>query len=374
VHADNRSTSLGTDAAPIEHHFVGDDLRSVALFFLKTRRELEVFLDTISGGTWPGIADLSYHYSAPPRGVPYSWPVGEVHMADGYYRKRYVVMHETGHQVMWKAANYTTWSIALSAIQIHEGLYLRHGPEVLANEEHALIEGWAWYVAWLFTQDSPYLLGSLYDESGTPTALDWSANLGESSEGAFANALWQITRDLVIPPPPIPAGSAIIPEAWDGDVKATAQWINDPGAQQRWQSMIYEPLTDLSTISSKTTSAFVNRMRIRNPADWHRILKRLQDWNIQVEPVPVITSVSPSTGQLAGGDRITIGGTNFPAGCTVGLGGNAATNIDVRSSTEIRADTPAGAAAGPVDVTVKTNPALTTLNRIGRRTGGFTYA
>jgi PKD repeat protein len=80
---------------------------------------------------------------------------------------------------------------------------------------------------------------------------------------------------------------------------------------------------------------------------------------------PGITSVSPNTGSTAGGDAITISGTNFAAGATVTLGGVAAT-VGTVTATSISATTPAHA-AGAVDVVVTSNNQTTTL------TNGFTY-
>ena len=139
VYADNVLTSRGTDAVPVEFTFKGLE-HDVALYLLKTLRELHVFLRTISSGTWSGIADLNYDFGAL-AGVPYSWPVGEVNMSPQkpwwlpvpFYWDRETIIHETSHQVMWKEANYTTWSIGLSALQIHEGLYLTHGANLLTN-------------------------------------------------------------------------------------------------------------------------------------------------------------------------------------------------------------------------------------------------
>ncbi|MGC1450097.1 MAG: IPT/TIG domain-containing protein [Candidatus Sulfotelmatobacter sp.] len=67
-----------------------------------------------------------------------------------------------------------------------------------------------------------------------------------------------------------------------------------------------------------------------------------------------VTSVSPTSGGTAGGTKVTIGGSGFQSGATVAFGGNAATNVNVVSTTSITATTPAHA-AGPVSVRV-TNP------------------
>ena len=81
---------------------------------------------------------------------------------------------------------------------------------------------------------------------------------------------------------------------------------------------------------------------------------------------PTVTSVSPSTGPIAGGTAVTITGTNFATGATVTIGGTAATNVVVVSGTQITATTPAGS-AGAATVTVTVN------GQSGSLTNGFTY-
>ena len=82
---------------------------------------------------------------------------------------------------------------------------------------------------------------------------------------------------------------------------------------------------------------------------------------------PTVTSVSPSTGAVAGGTAVTITGTNFAAGATVTFGGTAATNVVVSNSTTITATTPAHA-AGAVPVAVTNSNGLG-----GSLASGFTY-
>ncbi|MDQ6802633.1 MAG: IPT/TIG domain-containing protein [Acidobacteriota bacterium] len=87
---------------------------------------------------------------------------------------------------------------------------------------------------------------------------------------------------------------------------------------------------------------------------------------------PSVTSISPNTGSTAGGTVVNINGTGFQTGATVTIGGIAATDVSVVSSTTITAKTPIGPAtqqAGqPRDVVV-TNPDGTTATL----TRGFTY-
>jgi plastocyanin len=85
-----------------------------------------------------------------------------------------------------------------------------------------------------------------------------------------------------------------------------------------------------------------------------------------------VTSITPNTGSTAGGTVVNISGTGFQTGATVTIGGFAATNVNVVSSTSITAKTPLGPAtqqAGqPRDVVV-TNPDGTSATL----TNGFTY-
>ncbi|MGX0962453.1 hypothetical protein AB7M63_002902 [Bradyrhizobium japonicum] len=71
-------------------------------------------------------------------------------------------------------------------------------------------------------------------------------------------------------------------------------------------------------------------------------------------PSPTVTSISPTSGPLAGGTSVVITGTNFTG--TTGAGGvkfgaTNATSYTVNSNTQITATAPAGS-AGTVDVTV----------------------
>ena len=68
--------------------------------------------------------------------------------------------------------------------------------------------------------------------------------------------------------------------------------------------------------------------------------------------VPSVTSVSPTSGPTTGGTTVTINGTGFTGATGVSFGGTAAT-FSVKSSSQISATAPAGA-AGTVDITVTT--------------------
>src|SRR5581483_9257501 len=75
-------------------------------------------------------------------------------------------------------------------------------------------------------------------------------------------------------------------------------------------------------------------------------------------PAPTVTNVNPNSGPQAGGNTVTITGTNFQNATQVAFGGKNALSFTVVSRTEITATVPSG--TGTVDVTV-TTPAGTSL-------------
>jgi chitodextrinase len=83
---------------------------------------------------------------------------------------------------------------------------------------------------------------------------------------------------------------------------------------------------------------------------------------------PTVTSVSPSSGSMAGATQVIVTGTGFVAGDTVTFGGATATGVTVNSATQITATTPSGA-IGAVVVTV-TSPD----EKAGFLDNAYTYA
>jgi alpha-tubulin suppressor-like RCC1 family protein len=70
------------------------------------------------------------------------------------------------------------------------------------------------------------------------------------------------------------------------------------------------------------------------------------------EPIPTVSSVSPSLGPAAGGQAVTIKGTDLTGATAVKFGAAEATGVTVESSTTITATSPPG--TGTVNVTVVT--------------------
>jgi hypothetical protein len=76
-------------------------------------------------------------------------------------------------------------------------------------------------------------------------------------------------------------------------------------------------------------------------------------FNADVQPLPAVSSVSPSSGPPSGGTTVTITGANFTGTTAVSFGSTPAASFTVLSDSTITAVAPPG--SGPVDVTVR-NP------------------
>ncbi len=80
-----------------------------------------------------------------------------------------------------------------------------------------------------------------------------------------------------------------------------------------------------------------------------------------------LTSVTPNSGLVTGGNSVTIAGSGFAVGPAVTFGGTAATGVAVTSSVSLTATVPAHA-AGPVSVVV-----ANTSGKSGTLANGYTY-
>ena len=94
--------------------------------------------------------------------------------------------------------------------------------------------------------------------------------------------------------------------------------------------------------ASTCTSAMAGTLRwydghisVCNGANWRQL---------DNQPPPVITSITPVSGLFSGGTAITIAGTGFSSDLELSIGGAAAASIVVTGAAEITAITPAGTA------------------------------
>lgn len=74
----------------------------------------------------------------------------------------------------------------------------------------------------------------------------------------------------------------------------------------------------------------------------------------EVQPTPVITSITPEFGPVAGGATVTITGTDLASASAVKFGELPAASFKAESETKITAVAPRSATVGPVDVTATT--------------------
>jgi IPT/TIG domain-containing protein/PASTA domain-containing protein len=74
----------------------------------------------------------------------------------------------------------------------------------------------------------------------------------------------------------------------------------------------------------------------------------------EVQPVPEVTSITPSFGSITGGTLVTISGKNFANASALKFGLTPAAGFTVDSDEEITATVPKGTRPGKVDVTVTT--------------------
>jgi hypothetical protein len=113
----------------------------------------------------------------------------------------------------------------------------------------------------------------------------------------------------------------------------------------------------IGDIAPDTEAFFISTVQARLPV------------SATVQPVPVISSLSPAAGDPAGGTKVTISGTDFTSASAVSFGATPAAAFTVNSETQITAFTPA-AAAGTVDVRVTTPAGQSLVGAAGR----FTFA
>jgi hypothetical protein len=86
-------------------------------------------------------------------------------------------------------------------------------------------------------------------------------------------------------------------------------------------------------------------------------------------PVPVIASISPASGSIAGGTQVTIAGHDFTGASAVKFGDTPAAGYSVNSDTQMTATAPSSSVLGGVDVSVTTPGGQTTAGPADR----FTY-
>ncbi len=91
--------------------------------------------------------------------------------------------------------------------------------------------------------------------------------------------------------------------------------------------------------------------------------------NVETPAVPVVSSISPTSGTTAGSDVVTITGTGFTGATTVDFGIIPATDVTIINNTSLTAVSPAITTAGMVPVTVTTPGGTSATSSVAQ----FTY-
>jgi hypothetical protein len=145
--------------------------------------------------------------------------------------------------------------------------------------------------------------------------------------------------------------------AWGAGTTASTAFSSDPNTPRRTISMV-NAYWGIQPNTSRRWSIFV----LTGP--WANALSFAQAGG--PEPAPSISTVTPASGRVPGGELVTISGSHFVVGATVSLGG-AQAFATVQSAATIVAKTGTHA-PGLVDVVV-TNPD----GQVATLANGFTY-
>jgi hypothetical protein len=166
-----------------------------------------------------------------------------------------------------------------------------------------------------------------------------------------------------------PCWAGLIAIANQGRVAAGGTTFNSPdNPQQTLQALYSLPSGDFHDVTTGYNGFEAGQGYDMVTGRGTPIANRLIPDLVTYGMAPTVAHVSPAAGPTAGGETVTITGTNFLGATAVAFGGVAATSFTVVSGTEIRAVVPAHA-AGAVDVTVTTPGGTTTVTRGDR----FTY-
>jgi hypothetical protein len=132
-----------------------------------------------------------------------------------------------------------------------------------------------------------------------------------------------------------------------------------------WELHAFWPSCDPTTLNSSTSAS-------TKPAETPRTKPEASPGKTTPPPESSsklkITSILPTSGDIAGGTSIKITGEGFLDKPTVKLGGSAATDVQMESATSIAAKTPPHA-EGAVDVTVTNSD-----NKTDTLPSGYTYS
>jgi IPT/TIG domain len=266
-----------------------------------------------------------------------SWPINVINLSMSLTADRSLQIHEFSHQLLWRWGNYSTQSIF--GTYCRGDAFVKHNWNYLINPEHALLEGWATIFEMLaysnrvsltrnaagakITVDNyscDIIYGSI-NPLATPTILvpasQLTTNWGESVEGAFAAAMFNLFKEYVLPGTPPSTGSLIPPSPnGDGDITRSAhlKWLtgngqSDSDARARFKNTFVEPVKALSNMNAATTTDFIDAIRAINSLDWNTIKPILQNYFLAFPQVEYVLATGSQDDPAVPGKIVSTGGS-----------------------------------------------------------------
>lgn len=381
-------TSVGSSHNPITFStpISNQSQMRAAFYILKVARELSIFYEKLTQGDYHKVVNkyrFSTYLSLPVTSgyTAHAIPVDVVQMTDiSSNWKRDTIIHESSHHVYWHAVDYSSLDILGEALGGQ--LKLKHAGSLMYNAEMALIEGFPEAMEIIFIPSAYYKLYSFSEGDFIwVDVVDWvhGINLGPSStdpinrgeliEGMVANAISDVFWKVIVDPHHTgTAHGNEIKESLDGNILGTPSntWLNNTAIQDAFVNLIWTPLQSLiSSPDDPNSTTYFSNMLSSDPSLEHEIRGILNTYNIAVIR-PVATSLTPTSGSVVQGTRITITGENFikdesnQLGRTAelivmfGTGSNAmpGQNIYVLDKNTLEVDIPTFSTTGQVQVTV----------------------
>ena len=182
-----------------------------------------------------------------------------------------------------------------------------------------------------------------------------------------------------------PVGSSVLPNAYTFVTPPTLSFLSPPSGTTSGGTSVTLVGTDLTGTSGVTfggtaaTSIFVNSstsVTVTTPAHSAGLVNVILtnvggsatltgDYTFILPPD--LVSLSPNTGAIAGGDSVTLTGSNFAGTTSVTFGGTQSTNITIVNANTVIVETPSHV-AGATNVVITNNVGSSTL------TNGFTFS
>jgi nitrous oxidase accessory protein NosD len=210
--------------------------------------------------------------------------------------------------------------------------------------------------------------------SGTAgTGNTWTHNVGANSSPSGLCAPSSLTS--ITPSAGKPAGGTTVTISGVNVNAATAVKFGSTTAA----SFTVTAATTTITAVTRAHAAATVTVTVTTPTGTQNGLQYTFD------PVPTVSSITPTAGYVGGGNTVTIIGTGFVSGSVVNFG-DATPVVTVTSSTKLTVPAPPGHAAGPVTVSVSTpggtsnaktytydyTPAISGITPVAGPTGGGT--